>query len=44
MILEFEKALLLLQTQSKFYIEVQEIFLARYNKTFDWAVKSKMMG
>ncbi|KAL9250429.1 (DL)-glycerol-3-phosphatase 2-like protein [Drosera capensis] len=28
----------------KFYIEVQEIILARYNKTFDWSLKAKMMG
>ncbi|XP_062018325.1 (DL)-glycerol-3-phosphatase 1, mitochondrial-like [Rosa rugosa] len=28
----------------KFYTEVQEIILARYNKTFDWALKAKMMG
>ncbi|XP_040371079.1 uncharacterized protein LOC112189301 [Rosa chinensis] len=27
----------------KFYIEVQEIILARNNKTFDWALKAKMM-
>ena len=34
---------LLLDTE-KFYTEVQEIILARYNKTFDWAIKAKMMG
>ncbi|PRQ37425.1 putative glycerol-1-phosphatase [Rosa chinensis] len=34
---------LLLDTE-KFYTEVQEIILARYNKTFDWALKAKMMG
>jgi pseudouridine-5'-monophosphatase len=28
----------------KFYTEVQEIFLARYNKTFNWSLKAKMMG
>lgn len=28
----------------KFYTEVQEIILARYNKTFDWSLKAKMMG
>lgn len=27
-----------------FYTEVQEIILARYNKTFDWSLKAKMMG
>ncbi|KAJ6296002.1 hypothetical protein OIU76_026811 [Salix suchowensis] len=34
---------LLLDTE-KFYTEVQEIILARYNKTFDWSLKAKMMG
>ncbi|XP_051148900.1 (DL)-glycerol-3-phosphatase 2 [Andrographis paniculata] len=34
---------LLLDTE-KFYSEVQEIILARYNKTFDWSLKAKMMG
>ncbi|XP_059636276.1 (DL)-glycerol-3-phosphatase 2 [Cornus florida] len=34
---------LLLDTE-KFYTEVQETILARYNKTFDWALKAKMMG
>jgi len=28
----------------KFYTEVQETILARYNKTFDWSLKAKMMG
>ncbi|XP_042498072.1 (DL)-glycerol-3-phosphatase 2-like isoform X2 [Macadamia integrifolia] len=28
----------------KFYTQVQEIILARYNKTFDWSLKAKMMG
>lgn len=28
----------------KFYTEVQENILARYNKTFDWSLKAKMMG
>jgi len=28
----------------KFYTEVQEIILSRYNKTFDWSLKEKMMG
>ncbi|KAF9680556.1 hypothetical protein SADUNF_Sadunf06G0133700 [Salix dunnii] len=28
----------------KFYTVVQEIILARYNKTFDWSLKAKMMG
>lgn len=28
----------------KFYTQVQEIMLARYNKTFDWSLKAKMMG
>lgn len=28
----------------KFYTEVQEIILARFNKTFDWDLKAKMMG
>lgn len=28
----------------KFYTEVQEIILARYNKTFDWSLKAKMIG
>lgn len=28
----------------KFYTEVQEQILARYNKTFDWSLKAKMMG
>lgn len=27
-----------------FYTEVQEKILARYNKTFDWSLKAKMMG
>lgn len=34
---------LLLDTE-KFYTEVQELILARYNKTFDWSLKAKMMG
>ncbi|KAJ8750960.1 hypothetical protein K2173_016141 [Erythroxylum novogranatense] len=34
---------LLLDTE-KFYTQVQEIILARYNKTFDWSLKAKMMG
>nr|XP_009621059.1 (DL)-glycerol-3-phosphatase 2-like [Nicotiana tomentosiformis] len=34
---------LLLDTEI-FYTEVQEIILARYNKTFDWSLKAKMMG
>ncbi|KAL3535374.1 hypothetical protein ACH5RR_003835 [Cinchona calisaya] len=34
---------LLLDTE-KFYTEVQENILARYNKTFDWSLKAKMMG
>ncbi|GMH16643.1 hypothetical protein Nepgr_018484 [Nepenthes gracilis] len=34
---------LLLDTE-KFYTEVQEIILARYNRTFDWSLKAKMMG
>ena len=28
----------------KFYTEVQEAILARFNKTFDWSLKAKMMG
>lgn len=28
----------------KFYTEVQEIILGRFNKTFDWSLKAKMMG
>lgn len=28
----------------KYYTEVQEVILARYNKTFDWNLKAKMMG
>ncbi|KAK7388513.1 hypothetical protein VNO78_23331 [Psophocarpus tetragonolobus] len=34
---------LLLDTE-KFYTQVQEIILSRYNKTFDWTLKAKMMG
>ncbi|CAK9329840.1 unnamed protein product [Citrullus colocynthis] len=34
---------LLLDTEG-FYTEVQEKILARYNKTFDWSLKAKMMG
>ncbi|KAL6525483.1 glutathione synthase [Orobanche hederae] len=34
---------LLLDTE-KFYTEVQENILARYNKTFEWSLKAKMMG
>ncbi|XP_050220302.1 (DL)-glycerol-3-phosphatase 2 [Mercurialis annua] len=34
---------LLLDTE-KFYTEVQEIILARFNKTFDWGLKARMMG
>ncbi|KAM6579464.1 hypothetical protein CsatA_003238 [Cannabis sativa] len=34
---------LILDTE-KFYTEVQEIILARFNKTFDWSLKAKMMG
>lgn len=28
----------------KFYTQVQEMILARFNKTFDWSLKAKMMG
>ena len=28
----------------KFYTEVQEKILARYNITFDWSLKARMMG
>ena len=28
----------------KFYTEVQETILSRFNKTFDWSLKAKMMG
>lgn len=28
----------------KFYTEVQEAILLRFNKTFDWSLKAKMMG
>ncbi|KAE9601664.1 hypothetical protein Lal_00040649 [Lupinus albus] len=34
---------LLLDTEI-FYTQVQEIILARYNKTFEWNLKAKMMG
>ncbi|XP_058728798.1 (DL)-glycerol-3-phosphatase 2-like [Vicia villosa] len=34
---------LLLDTE-KFYTQVKEIILARYNKTFDWPLKAKMLG
>ncbi|XP_024967148.1 (DL)-glycerol-3-phosphatase 2 [Cynara cardunculus var. scolymus] len=34
---------LLIDTE-KFYTEVQEIILSRFNKTFDWSLKAKMMG
>nr|KYP57467.1 GS1-like protein [Cajanus cajan] len=34
---------LLLDTE-KFYTQVQELILARFNKTFDWSLKAKMMG
>ncbi|XP_059460479.1 (DL)-glycerol-3-phosphatase 2 [Corylus avellana] len=34
---------LLLDTE-KYYTEVQEIILARYNIPFDWSLKAKMMG
>ncbi|KAL3841042.1 hypothetical protein ACJIZ3_025633 [Penstemon smallii] len=34
---------LLLDTE-KFYTEVQENILSRYNKTFDWSLKARMMG
>ncbi|KAK9104883.1 hypothetical protein Scep_021727 [Stephania cephalantha] len=34
---------LLIDTEG-FYTQVQEIILARYNKTFDWSLKAKMMG
>ncbi|XP_076898716.1 (DL)-glycerol-3-phosphatase 2-like [Bidens hawaiensis] len=34
---------LLLDTE-KFYTEVQEIILSRFNKTFDWSLKAKMLG
>lgn len=27
-----------------FYTKVQENILARFNKTFDWSLKAKMMG
>ncbi|KAF9662632.1 hypothetical protein SADUNF_Sadunf18G0074500 [Salix dunnii] len=37
-------SLLLEKDTEKFYTEVQEIILARYNKTFDWSLKAKMMG
>lgn len=36
--------MLLFSDTEKFYTEVQEIILARYNKTFDWSLKAKMMG
>ncbi|KAG8639536.1 (DL)-glycerol-3-phosphatase 1, mitochondrial isoform X2 [Manihot esculenta] len=36
--------LLLVSDTEKFYTEVQEKILARYNKTFDWSLKAKMMG
>lgn len=36
--------LLLISDTEKFYTEVQEKILARYNKTFDWSLKAKMMG
>ncbi|XP_065848785.1 (DL)-glycerol-3-phosphatase 2 isoform X2 [Euphorbia lathyris] len=36
--------LLQISDTEKFYTEVQEIILARYNKTFDWSLKAKMMG
>ena len=39
------KCLLLYSADTeKFYTEVQEIILARFNKTFDWSLKAKMMG
>ena len=39
------KCLLLFSADTeKFYTEVQEIILARFNKTFDWSLKAKMMG
>ncbi|KAL5064410.1 hypothetical protein RYX36_026147, partial [Vicia faba] len=28
----------------KFYTEVKENILSRYNKTFDWPLKAKMLG
>ncbi|KAH9608652.1 hypothetical protein KSS87_018248 [Heliosperma pusillum] len=28
----------------EFYTQVQQLILARYNKTFDWSLKAKMMG
>ncbi|XP_073279572.1 (DL)-glycerol-3-phosphatase 2-like [Primulina huaijiensis] len=34
----------LVSDTEKFYTEVQEIILSRYNKTFDWSLKAKMMG
>ncbi|XP_042476490.1 (DL)-glycerol-3-phosphatase 2-like [Macadamia integrifolia] len=34
---------LLLDTE-RFYTQVQESILARYNKPFDWSLKAKMMG
>lgn len=36
--------LLITADTEKFYTQVQEIILARYNKTFDWSLKAKMMG
>ena len=36
--------LLHLSDTEKFYTEVQEAILARFNKTFDWSLKAKMMG
>lgn len=36
--------LLMTADTEKFYTEVQELILARYNKTFDWSLKAKMMG
>ncbi|OIW21258.1 hypothetical protein TanjilG_31229 [Lupinus angustifolius] len=34
---------LLLDTEN-FYTQVREIIFARYNKTFDWNLRAKMMG
>lgn len=34
----------MLADTEKFYTEVQEIILSRFNKTFDWSLKARMMG
>lgn len=36
--------MIIIADTEKFYTEVQEIILARYNKTFEWPLKAKMMG